>query len=85
MLERAGYIAHLEQQKVFQLSPAVTLFGRKKPPLRYIADFVYDERDDDQWTGFRRVVEDCKGRQTEVFRIKAHLMAAVYGVEIRLT
>jgi hypothetical protein len=46
--------------------------------VRYIADFVYVERG-------AKVVEDCKGVQTPMFRLKARVMLMEYGIEVRLT
>ena len=73
---QTGQIAGLCREVVFQLAPAVRVQGRKRPPLRYVADFVYSTADG------RTVVEDAKGVRTEGYRIKRHLMAAVHGVEI---
>lgn len=99
LLERAGEIRNLREQVAFELAPAVMLFGRKKPALRYVADFVYEEHRDviacpwrdghlprttDPGDHFRTVIEDAKGMQTPAFRIKAHLMAA-QGREVRLS
>lgn len=70
-----GLIEDLRRQVVFQLAPAVMVKGRNRPPLRYIADFVY--RKDGQ-----QVVEDVKGRITEGYRIKRHLMASVLGIQV---
>ena len=79
LLERVGEVTNLRRQVVYQLAPAVVIKGRKRPPLRYIADFVYAEVD-------KEVVEDVKGGPiTEGFRIKRHLMKSVHGIEIRET
>lgn len=77
-----GEINKLERQVAFVLAPSVRLEGEKraKPALRYIADFVYEERG-------QRVVEDFKSRITEresAFRIKRHLLKAVHGIDIRI-
>lgn len=78
-LERAGEIEQLERQVVFILAPAVVIDGRKRPPLRYVADFTYVER------GAKvKTIEDVKGQITEGYRIKRHLMA-VMGFEIKET
>jgi hypothetical protein len=77
LLQRAGKIAELRRQVSFPLSPAVVIQGRKRPALRYVADFVYQSLTPDAV-----VVEDVKGRITEGYRIKRHLMAAL-GIEIR--
>jgi len=67
--EAQGLIADLKRQVCFDLAPAVVIAGRKRPVLRYMADFVY-QRDGKQ------VIEDVKGVITEGYRIKRHLMAA---------
>ena len=74
-LQSAGIISELREQVVFELAPSVVIQGRKRPPLRYIADFVYVE-DGNQ------VVEDVKGAITDVYRVKRHLMASVHGISI---
>ena len=74
LLERAGKITKLQTQVKFLLVPK---FGKERP-MHYIADFVYDEH------GIR-VVEDCKGCRTDVYRIKRKLMKWIRGIEIRET
>lgn len=73
---RAGEIADLRRQVVFELAPAVEIGGRKRPPLRYIADMVYVEDGE-------TVVADVKGAITPEYRIKRHLLKAVHGIEIK--
>ena len=41
ILERIGDIQNLREQVVYVLAPSVVRKGRKRPPVRYIADFVY--------------------------------------------
>lgn len=80
MLERAGYISHLVHQPVYVLAPAVVIGGRKKPALRYKADFKYWDHEAKRW-----IVEDVKSAPTArlpAFRIKAHLMATVHQTEV---
>lgn len=92
LLEHAGEITDLELQPVYELQPTlkikkvvVTPTGRKRTrtrtvrPITYRADFRYT----DAATG-EVVVEDVKGVQTEVFRIKAKMMLAVHGIEVKL-
>ena len=45
---------------------------------KYIADFVYTENG-------QRVVEDCKGFRTDVYKLKKKLVEATYNVTIRET
>ncbi|HEX8894434.1 MAG TPA: DUF1064 domain-containing protein [Terriglobales bacterium] len=68
---RAGGITDLNRQVPFILAPSVVIDGRKRPALRYIADFTYVDSISRQM-----VIEDVKGRITEGYRIKRHLMAA---------
>lgn len=77
LLQRAGKISGLRRQVSFDLSPSVVIQGKKRPALRYVADFVYLPLASDVV-----VVEDVKGRITEGYRIKRHLMAAL-GIEIK--
>lgn len=79
-LARAGQIRDLQRQVPFVLAPAVRLDGepRKKPALRYVADFTY-------MLDGRLVVEDAKSpptRKLPAYRIKKHLMATVHGIHI---
>ena len=77
-LEKAGDISNLEHKVKFELAPGVVINGRKRPPLRYFADFTYYSSKD----GF--VVEDVKGSKkvTEGYRIKRHLMKSVFDIDI---
>ena len=75
LLERANKISDLKLQVMFTLAPSVKVQKRKRPPLVYIADFVYTENNS-------KVVEDCKGVRTEGYRIKRHLLMATHGIEI---
>lgn len=53
-----------------------------KPVLKYVADFVYRDRQG------RQVVEDFKGHEhhtTDLFKQKRRLIEAAYGVRITIT
>ncbi|MDE4924352.1 DUF1064 domain-containing protein [Ralstonia insidiosa] len=76
-LVRSGAITDLRRQVPFELAPGVVINGRRRPPLRYIADFVYRERG-----AAIDTIEDVKGVVTEGYRIKRHLMTAA-GFVIR--
>lgn len=71
-MQDEGLISNLRRQVVFELAPAVKIHGKRRmsPPLRYVADFTYEQ-------GGREIIEDVKGqeRPTEGFRIKRHLLA----------
>lgn len=82
MLEDSGQITRLELQPVFVLAPGVLVPGekRKRPDLRYYADFRYVDR-----YGLT-VVEDVKSPSTAklaAWRIKRHLLA-LQGVAVVL-
>jgi len=74
-------IEDLQHQVPFELAPAVKFSseGRKKPALRYVADFAY-------WLDGKFVVEDVKSPATAkaaAYRIKRHLMLSVHGIEVK--
>lgn len=78
ILERIGDISELKEQVVFIIAPSVVIQGRKRPPMKYIADWTYVK-------GGNLVVEDCKGFRTTEYRIKRHLMKAVHNIDITET
>lgn len=77
--ERNGDIRILGLQTPYELISAQRdpETGRAIRPVTYVADFVYVTRDG------RTVVEDAKGFQTEVYKIKKKLMLQKYGIWIR--
>ena len=87
LLEKAGKIQNLRRQVKFVLAESVMLpdkhgILRKKPDLRYIADFVYCV----VATG-EEVIEDAKSphlRNNQVFRVKMHLLKLRHGIEVTL-
>lgn len=83
LLEKAGEIRGLVLQVKYELAPSVRINGRKRPPLRYFADFTYFVTN--QCLGCKNmVVEDVKGSKkvTEGYRIKRHLMKSALGIDI---
>jgi len=77
-----GIIRELRLQEPFVLVPAVILIKdgkpRKKPAMKYIADFTYMKNND-------FVVEDVKSKATQnlpIYRAKKHLMKHVHGLDI---
>lgn len=87
LMERAGLITELREQVVYVLAPSVVIQGRKRPALRYVADFVYWRLDSDKtkWPNGEWIVEDTKGFMTPVFKLKRHLMKAVLNIDILIT
>lgn len=79
LMERGGAVRNLRREVAYVLAPAVKVQGRRRPPLRYIADFVYERMKDGGWID---VVEDAKGVRTPVYVVKRHLMASVHGIDI---
>lgn len=74
VLEQAGEITNLRLQVPFELIPK-SKYGM---PIRYIADFVYNEND-------RLIVEDAKGVKTPIYKLKKRMMAEKYGIKIKET
>ena len=71
LLERAGQIRDLELQPRFPLRVNDLLV------CTYVADYKYFDNDAQLF-----VVEDVKGMKTDVYRIKAKLVKAIYGITI---
>lgn len=78
-LQERGKICDLRRQVSYQLVPSVRFLGAKRatPALRYIADFGYTDVDSG-----RSVTEDTKGFLNRVYRIKKHLMKAIFNIDI---
>lgn len=74
LLERAGKISALCRQVKYVLIPK----QEGERACTYVADFVYLQ-DGEQ------IVEDCKGYQTEAYKIKRKLMLFQYGIRIKET
>ena len=78
LLQHAGKIAGLTREVPFILADRVKIDGEKRarPAVKYVADFIYSTADG------RQVVEDAKGFQTPLYRLKKHLMATVHGISV---
>lgn len=78
LLEKAGKIQNLELQPHFLLQEAFKKNGRTFRKIEYIADFKYTENG-------RTIVEDVKGIQTDVFKLKHKLFEKKYpDLELRI-
>ncbi len=82
--ERAGEIRELELQPIYLLTIWHHPISEDHPLKcttvgKYIADFRY-------WDVARnqRVVEDVKGMETQLFKLKKKLVEALYGMEIEI-
>tara|TARA_R100000951_G_scaffold16512_1_gene12986 strand:+ start:3046 stop:3303 length:258 start_codon:yes stop_codon:yes gene_type:complete len=76
-LERAGNVKDLELQVRYNL-----VINDQKI-CAYVADFRYQRLNkDDEW---EEIVEDAKGVETDVFKLKKKMMKAILGIEILIT
>ena len=78
LLERAGEIKDLELQPRFLLQDSFKKNGRTFRKIEYVADFQYIENG-------KTIVEDVKGLQTDVFKLKHKIFEKVYpDLELRI-
>lgn len=78
LLLKAGQIENLELQPHFLLQDSFKKNGRTYRKIEYIADFQYIENG-------KIIVEDVKGIQTDVFKIKHKLFEKIYPkLELRI-
>lgn len=76
LLESAGKIGELRKKVPFDLLPAkFDESGKRRRPVRYVADFVYVE------DGVR-IIEDAKGYRNKLYELKKRLMWQLLGIEI---
>ena len=80
--EEEGEITDLRLQVPFELVPSFTIEidgkKRRRRNIRYIADFTYYENG-------QKVVEDVKGRKTEIYKLKKKLFEYKYKITIKET
>lgn len=77
LLERAGVITNLKLQPRFELQEGFEYKGRRIRKIEYVADFEYIKDG-------KRIVEDCKGVKTDVYKIKRKLFLYKYrDIEFR--
>lgn len=78
LLERAGEISNLELQPRFLLQDKFKKNGKTYRKIEYVADFKYIENG-------KKIVEDVKGIQTDVFKLKHKIFEKVYpDLELRI-
>lgn len=78
LLQRAGRITELQLQPKFLLQESFRKNGKTYRKIEYIADFQYEENG-------KIIVEDVKGKETDVFKLKRKLFEKKYwGLELRL-
>lgn len=73
ILEKAKIITDLRLQVGFELIPSYVKNGKKVQGIKYVADFVYYDREKE-----KTVVEDTKGMKTDVFKLKKKLFEYKY-------
>ena len=71
LLLKAGKIKNLKLQPRFLLQDGFKKNGKTYRKIEYIADFMYEENG-------KVVVEDVKGKETEVFKLKRKLFEHEY-------
>lgn len=67
LMKNAGLIENLQLQPLFILQTGFIYKGKKERAITYIADFQYTENG-------KTIVEDVKGMQTDVYKIKRKLL-----------
>jgi len=78
LLQRAGKITELQLQPKFLLQESFRKNGKTYRKIEYIADFMYEENN-------KIIVEDVKGKETEVFKLKRKLFEKKYpALELRI-
>lgn len=78
LLERAGEISDLELQPRFLLQDKFKKNGKAYRKIEYVADFKYIENG-------KTIVEDVKGMQTDVFKLKHKIFEKTYpDLELRI-
>jgi len=79
ILEKAGQIKRLELQPRYLLQESFKKGKKTHRKIEYIADFRYIENK-------KIIVEDVKGKETDVFKIKRKLFEYKYpDIEFRIT
>lgn len=73
VMAKAGVIKHLELQPSFPLQDGFECKGKKYRPIIYKADFAYTDEHGEY------VVEDVKGMETDVFKLKRKMFIKKYG------
>lgn len=78
LLQRAGKISELQLQPKFLLQESFKKNGKTYRKIEYIADFMYEENN-------KIIVEDVKGKETEVFKLKRKLFEKNYpALELKI-
>lgn len=80
----AGRIKNLRLQPEYHVQEAYVdpETGQRVKPIKYIADFYYERhwKQGEGWEGWAPIVEDVKGVQTDVFKLKYQMMIERFGI-----
>lgn len=79
LMEKGSLIRDLQLQPRFELLPAFERNGRHFLPINYVGDFAYYDCETK-----KRVVEEVKGVETEVWKIKRKLFHFKHNMELRV-
>ena len=79
ILSKAGMISNLALQPKFEIQPHFRHNSKTELAINYIADFSYTEKGSD-----KIIVEDVKGMETDVFKIKRKMFIKIYGDKFEL-
>lgn len=74
LLEKAGLISNLQLQPKFELQSKFRHNGKTELAIYYIADFSYQDKSE-----VKIIVEDVKGVETDVFKLKRKMFLKLYG------
>lgn len=77
LLEKAGKITKLSMQPRFLIFEGFERNGKHYQPIYYVGDFLYYDVEKK-----RMIVEDVKGVETDVFKIKQKLFAFRHNIEL---
>jgi hypothetical protein len=73
ILEKAGMISNLILQPKFELQTKFRYNSKAVSAIYYIADFSYSDPSEE-----KIIVEDVKGMETDVFKIKRKMFLKLY-------
>jgi len=74
LLVKAGLINNLILQPRFELQSKFRHNGKAEIAICYVADFSYTDQAEE-----KIIVEDVKGMETDVFKIKRKMFLKLYG------
>ena len=74
ILEKAGLISNLVLQPRYELQSKFSHNGKAEMAIYYIADFSYSDKTEE-----KIIVEDVKGMETDVFKLKRKMFLKLYG------